>query len=178
MVGSFVRGLLITACLYALASIALHWLMGVPLFWLTGLLAGLLYGVPYLGMLIVVVLACGLVVGLGAPMPFLFVFDINPWLHALLVFLGIAGLNLFFDWVVMPRLVGRALDLRMHESLLALLIGAKVAGVWGVLLAIPLGALFKRLIRQSRASPFATEPTQSELSSPPEPDPDQPNHSK
>jgi len=71
MLVGFLKGLLITATLYTIASLGWHWLMGVPLFWLTGLLAGLLYAVPYVGMLVVVLIASGSVVVMGAPMPFL-----------------------------------------------------------------------------------------------------------
>ncbi|MFQ3612022.1 MAG: hypothetical protein SNJ72_11075, partial [Fimbriimonadales bacterium] len=62
MLVGFLKGLLMTATLYAVASVGFHWLMGVPLFWLTGLMAGLLYAVPYVGLLVVMVLAGGLVV--------------------------------------------------------------------------------------------------------------------
>lgn len=178
MLVGFLKGLLMTATLYAITSVGFHWLMGVPLFWLTGLMAGLLYAVPYVGLLIVVVVACGSVVLMGAPMPFLLFFEPSVWFHALLALVGIVGLNFVFDWLVMPRFVGQTLGLRTSESIVAMLIGAKLGGVWGAMLAVPLGALFKRLVIRSRTSPIVMKPPSSEPDRPAETEPPQPNHSK
>ncbi len=67
---------------------------------------------------------------------------------AALVFVGVV--RILEDYVIYPRLIGRHIDLPPFAVILAVLAGAEIAGVTGVLLAIPVLATAIILVRHMR----------------------------
>ena len=134
--GNYVRGQLTTnlvlAALYALGLRLVDLRLAIPI----GILTGVLALIPYLGF------ALGL-----ATAVFVAVLD---W-HGIGQVVGVCavmGLVQVLDGLVItPRIVGRSVGLSPLEVILALAAAGALLGFFGVLLAVPLGAITKRVLR-------------------------------
>lgn len=103
--------------------------IGLPSPLVLGLIAGLCEWIPLVGPLaiaILAVIAALLHAGLPATL-------------AVMLFLGV--LRIVEDYVVYPRLIGHGVHLHPLAVILAILCGAELGGVAGILLAIPLVAV-------------------------------------
>jgi predicted PurR-regulated permease PerM len=98
--------------------------LGVPFAGLLGLAAGIAEFVPMVGPLAIALVAAG-VAGVHAPLTAVWV----------LVFLGV--LRVLQDYVIYPRLIGSGVHLHPFAVILAVLAGAEIGGVVGVLLSVP-----------------------------------------
>jgi predicted PurR-regulated permease PerM len=58
------------------------------------------------------------------------------------------------DNLIAPRLLGRFIGLNPIWIFVSLLLGARIAGVSGVILAIPIAGTIKGTVEQLRLSPF------------------------
>ena len=103
-------------------------LMRVPYAATLGVAAGICESVPLLGPALVG-LGAALIAGLHKPM-------LGLWV---VVFLGV--LRVVEDYVIYPRLVGHNVHLHPLSVILAVLAGAELGGVVGVLLAVPVLAI-------------------------------------
>ncbi|MGI4789166.1 MAG: AI-2E family transporter [Janthinobacterium lividum] len=153
----YLRGLLIVCALYGVTTIAL--LYGLSIFHhsmaqyalLVGAAAGVLYAVPYLGALST------------ALVTFIVAFTAATGDHQSgLVFGGIAVavtllVNQVFDNVVTPRVVGGGVGLHPVMALFALVIGAELFGIWGMLLSVPIAGSIQAIM--FRLYPRLTQPT-------------------
>jgi predicted PurR-regulated permease PerM len=124
-VGGFFRGqLLVAAIVGVLSSLALA-LIDLP-FWLPlGLLVGFFNIIPLVGPWVggsVAVVVGGVTGGLGLAV------------KAGLVMIAVQQLDNHF---ISPKVMGRALRLHPVAVILALLAGATLGGIWGMLLAVP-----------------------------------------
>jgi predicted PurR-regulated permease PerM len=119
--------------------------IGVPYALVLGLFAGLMEVIPLVGPAIVAVVVT-----------LLSLFHSGLLAVVALVFVGIV--RLLEDYVIYPRLIGRHIDLPPFAIILAVLAGAEVAGVTGVLLAIPVLATAIILVRHLSADAAATLP--------------------
>jgi predicted PurR-regulated permease PerM len=142
---AFVRGqITVCAVLSVLYSTGL-WLSGIDLAVGIGLLAGALFIVPYLGTVVGVFLATVLC---------LMKFGIDVHLVYVALTFGIA--QAIEGWFLTPVMVGDKVGLHPLVVMIALLVGASLAGIWGMLLAIPLTAVLdvlgKEWLRFYRAS--------------------------
>jgi|GEM_PF-153735 len=126
---AFVRAQLIACGFVAVVCSLGFFSLGVPYPLLLGVLAGVFEFLPLIGPFAVLLLAGAL--DTLAPVPHLF------RLCALLGFL-----RLVQDYVVYPRLIGRGLKMHPLAVILTLLCGAELGGLTGVVLAIPVSAVF------------------------------------
>jgi predicted PurR-regulated permease PerM len=144
-VSGFVRGRIVIAGIMG-AMFAIGWIFcGVPYAITLGLLVGAMSLVPYLG-------------GIGLPLAVGFLlFDqlqLDPsmrmsWWAILLwpsvVFLIVQTVE---SYVLTPMIAGKATDLDPVTIVVAILAGGSVAGVYGMILAIPAAACGKILLRE------------------------------
>jgi len=130
---SYVRGLAAVCAFMAVASTLGFTLIGLNYPLILGALAGVCEIIPFAGF-IVAALAVGLV-GLFEA----------PWMavKGLVVYLA---LNQFLSYVVSPRLMAARMKLHPLTVMVAVLVGAKLAGVTGVILALPGVAVGKVLL--------------------------------
>lgn len=126
---AFVRAQLIACGFVAVICSLGFWLLGVPYPLLVGVIAGVLEFMPMLGPFAVLLLSAAL--DTLAP---------APHLLQLLALLG--TLRLLQDYLVYPRLMGRGVQMHPLAVILTLLCGAELAGLPGVVLAIPATAVF------------------------------------
>lgn len=143
VIAGFVRGrVTVCACMVVLYTGA-YWFAGVPAPFVIGPITGLLTLVPYAG-------------AVSAPIA-MFLMWLDPgssgyqhtwwWIvGAPLVVLAIAqGLD---DWVLTPAIQGKATDMDVPTILFASIAGGALAGVYGLLLAIPVAACVKILVEE------------------------------
>ncbi len=144
----YIRGLATAALTYGLTSMVFYWLMGAPNPVLLGVLAGVLYPIPYVGAFLIAVSSSAFTLIFGPAHPLFFLIPLAKGWHALAVVLGAMALNTLFDMLVTPRLLGGAVGLRPLASLMAIVIGASVGGVWGMMLAVPVGTTIKIIVER------------------------------
>lgn len=133
-IGGFVRGQLLVALIVGAISAFGLWAVGLDLWLILGLIAGLFNIIPFLGPWF-----SGLLAGLVA----LIVGDFRLALLVGMVFIVVQQLE---NHIITP-LVMRA-TVKLHPSLIimALLVGSSVGGFLGLVLAVPITALLRVLV--------------------------------
>lgn len=133
-VGSWVWGKVILAFIIGILTFVGMSIMGIKYAVLLGFLAGLLNFIPLIGAFIAAV-----------PAVLLALYE-SPLL-AVAVVLFYIFINAFLEsFLLMPLLMKKAVDLNPALIILVLVIGGKVAGTLGVILAIPAAAIIAVLV--------------------------------
>jgi predicted PurR-regulated permease PerM len=140
-VGHFFRGRLFIAIIMGVAFSAGWFLTNVPYWFFLGMLTGLLNIVPYLSLV-------------GWPIAILLKYlgDVTggegPGLLSVVVWPSVVyiGVQLLEGWVLTPWIQSGQTDLSAATVLLVVIIGGAVAGILGMLFAIPLAACTKILL--------------------------------
>src|SRR5438477_13194109 len=114
---------MLVAALNGLATWLLLLLLGVPNALMLGVLAGLLYSIPYLGAVMTIILVAGasFVAPGGGLNYMLMVVAANILLH-----------QIIFDQIISPRILGGHVGLHPILSIIALLIGNSLLGIMGM----------------------------------------------
>ncbi len=137
---SYVRGQLVIGLIMAVCYAVGFWFLGVPAWAGIALIAGLLNAVPYIGTVLGIVLASGFTLAAGGG-----VWDIAAVIG---VFVAVQTLE---GYVLTPRILGGRLNLHPMAVFLGLLIGGKLFGLLGFVLAIPaiaIGKVFFKFLRE------------------------------
>lgn len=133
VVGGYIRGqLTLSVLIGVLVGVGMS-IFRLPYSVLLGVLAFVLEFIPVLG-----TLTSGAICVLIALT--------QGWLIALGVLIYFILVHVFEGDVVGPRIVGKAVGLHPAVSLVALIAGAELFGVWGALLAAPLAGLIQALL--------------------------------
>jgi len=137
VLSSFVRGQ-ITVCLIlgALYSIGLL-LLKVPLALVIGISAGLANIVPYLG------LCLGI-----APALFFAFLEHQDWQHPLGVIAVFVVVQFLEGTIITPKIIGDRLGLNPVLVLLGILVFGNIFGFFGILLAVPITAILKVIVKE------------------------------
>ncbi|PID52036.1 MAG: hypothetical protein CR972_03980 [Candidatus Moraniibacteriota bacterium] len=140
--GRWVVGQLVTmvfvGVLYYIALI----ILGVPYAPVLALIGGLLEIVPYFGPIISAIPAM------------IFGFMMDP-VVGITVGVAYLGINMIENYFLIPKIMNKAVGLNPVLVILVLLIGAKIAGVIGILLAVPLAGavgLFLKDVMEQKIS--------------------------
>jgi predicted PurR-regulated permease PerM len=134
-VGGYIRGQIIIALsIGVLIGLGLT-IIGLPLGLAIGFIAGLFNIVPYLGAVIAITPAVLLAIPSGL-------------IKVILVGLVFTVVNQLESHVFAPQILSKSTDLNPISIILAILSGLALGGVLGALLAVPLVALAKLLIRK------------------------------
>lgn len=133
VLSGFIRGQIIVAvCLAILYALGLG-LSGIRFGVLIGVVAGLLFIVPYVGS----------VLGIIAATMVLLV-DFSGWGQVAAVAATFAIAQLIEGYLLTPRIVGNRVGLNQLETLIAILVGGEIAGLTGLIMAIPAWGIIKR----------------------------------
>jgi predicted PurR-regulated permease PerM len=143
----YIRGMVVAALSYGAVCMGYYWLAGAPNPVLLGVLAAILYPIPYLGSFLIALSAFGTTLLFGPSHPVFYVLTLSNFWHAVVVVVGALTINNIFDLVVTPRLLGGAVGLRPLGALIAIVIGANW-GIWGMLLAVPVATTLKIVIER------------------------------
>lgn len=130
--GAFVRGELILVCFVGTLLSLAFWLIGEPYFLVIGIFAGIVELVPVIGPLA----AGALAIGIG------FTASVGVAIGAGVAVLAVRMLE---DYVVSPRLLGRAVGLSPLFVLVSVTATGLLLGGFYVLLAIPIASLIATL---------------------------------
>jgi predicted PurR-regulated permease PerM len=130
-VGGFFRGQLLVALFVGVASSIGLWAIGLPFWLLVGMVAGIFNLVPLVGPFIGGGLAVIIALIGGEPLKAL-------W--AALVLLAVQQID---NHLISPNVMGRTVQLHPVVVMLALLVGASFAGLFGMLVIVPLVAVAK-----------------------------------
>ncbi len=134
----YLRGQATLALVMGIVVSVLMLLFGVRYSLALGLLAGVLEFVPYVGPLISVGAMVGVALFQGTN-----IFGLDPLTYAFLI-LGVGVvIQQIENSVLVPRIVGDALDLHPITVMVVALMGATLAGLLGVMLSAPVAATVK-----------------------------------
>lgn len=126
VVGGYVRGQLALSSIVGLAFGLGCWLIGLPYPLLIGILAAIMELIPLLGPV------------LGAILPVvLALFSGRLWVEVPEVLVLLALVHLIESQLLGPRIIRQQVGLHPVLSVVALMIGADLWGVWGALFAVP-----------------------------------------
>jgi predicted PurR-regulated permease PerM len=133
VVGGYIRGQLVLSTLIGLLVGLGMLALQVPFAILLGLLAFVLEFIPTVG-----TLTSGVVCILVAAT--------QSWLLALLVLAYFVIIHVLDGYIVAPRVLGKAVGLHPAISIIALIVGADLFGLWGAIFAAPLAGLLQVLL--------------------------------
>jgi len=102
-------------------------ILGIPFALPLAVLAGVLEIIPYLGPVFAAIPAV------------IIAFFVSPWLSFVVIILFVV-MHLLEGYLVVPKIMQKAVGLSPIIIIIAILIGGKLAGILGVLLAVPLTA--------------------------------------
>lgn len=138
--GGFIRGQGLAMLVIGAASGVGYWLIGLPNVLVLGVLAGLLEAIPIIGPILGVVPAVLVALPLG--------------LSSVLLVLGFAaGLQLFENNILFPRIMSKTVGISSLMSLFAVLAFGSLYGVLGALIAIPVTVVFQVLLERLIVNP-------------------------
>lgn len=132
--GGFIRGQLIQALIFAAVTAIVAWIAGLESMAAISLLAGILMLIPLIGM------------PLSLVPPVVVAFAQSPltalWVAVILLVVQQAVINL-----LMPHIMGEMVGLHPLLIILALLLGLRIGGLWGMFFAIPVaGAVYATMV--------------------------------
>ncbi|MBX6351826.1 MAG: AI-2E family transporter [Thermoflavifilum sp.] len=137
--GRYVRGQLLVMLAVFLLTYAGLLVVGMPYAFVLALIVGITNVIPYLGPF------------LGAAPGLLLALTISPWL-ALKVLIVNVVVQQCEGNLISPQIMGRTLDLHPLAIVAAVIIGGELAGVLGLVLAVPTLAVAKVVWSHVRAS--------------------------
>lgn len=151
--GSFFRGQVLLALIVATGFAVVGTVIGLPFALAMGMLAGLMEFLSSVGHTIWLVTASILAFFLGSTW-----LPIPNWLMLLIAI----GLHVLFTQIdlnyLIPRIIGRRIQLHPLAIILGIIAGASVAGVLGIVLAAPAIATARVLVRYLFANLLDAEP--------------------
>ncbi len=132
-VGSYLRGNLVRCSLVGIITGIILALVGMPFALILGMLAGLFNIIVYVGPYLAGIPAVILALTPDTPSVFLIIF----------IYVAVQAVDAF---LLVPLLLGKAVDLRPFTIIVSLLIGGQLLGIIGVILAIPVAATLKVIV--------------------------------
>jgi len=143
VLSGFIRGQIIVALSLAVLYSAGLTLTGIRFGFLIGVVAGVLFIIPYVGTMIGIVASAVVLI-----------VDFSGWGQVFGVAATFAIAQAIEGYVLTPRIVGNRVGLNQLETLVAILVGGEAAGFVGMVLAIPGGGILKKsftlFLRSSR----------------------------
>ncbi|MGH2492938.1 MAG: AI-2E family transporter [Candidatus Limnocylindria bacterium] len=132
--GGFIRGSLILGAIYGIATLVMLVFLGVPYAGVLALVSGLTMIIPFFGPII-------------AMIPVLAVTFVGAADRLLVVFILILAIQQVLLNVIGPRIMSRSIGIHPIFVFLAILLGARLAGFWGVVLAMPIAGIVNTFAR-------------------------------
>jgi len=129
-VGGFISGQFVLCLFVGVATSVVLALSRSQYALLLGMLTGLLYAIPYLG--IFVALLIGGMLGL-----------LQSWTEAIITLVVIFGVTRVADLVLVPKVMAQSVGISPMAIIFAIFAGGELFGIWGLVLAIPAAAIFK-----------------------------------
>ncbi len=135
IIADFLRGQFIICLLLAFFYSLGFVLIGIDLALVLGIVSGLLWIIPYVG--------TGLAIVGGVTMALV---NYGDLLHPAYVIIWISLVQVLESYIITPRVVGGKVGVHPIVYIIALIVGAKLFGLLGMLIAIPAAAMIKVLL--------------------------------
>jgi len=133
VVGGYIRGqIIMSTCMGVMQFIGMS-ILGVPYAPLIGALAFFLEFIPDIGTIVTGFVA--VVIALTV-----------SWQLALVTLIYTIIVDCIEGYVLSPRIIGRAVEIKPVVSLLAMIAGSELFGIWGAILAAPTMGLIQALV--------------------------------
>jgi predicted PurR-regulated permease PerM len=133
VVGGYIRGqIIMSTCMGVMQFLGMT-ILGVPYAALIGALAFILEFIPDIGTIITGFVA--VVIALTV-----------SWQLALITLIYTIIVDCIEGYVLSPRIIGRAVEIKPVVSLLAMIAGSELFGIWGAILAAPTMGLIQALV--------------------------------
>jgi predicted PurR-regulated permease PerM len=129
---AFLRGQLLLALILAIVTAGVFGAVGVPYAWVMGILAGILAFIPNIGQVVAAVPPILLAYFQGSNF-----LPMNNLGFAILVAAVYVVINLAYNNVLVPLLLGESLKLHPLVIMIAAIVGGLIGGILGMLLAAP-----------------------------------------
>lgn len=130
----WIQGQLVLAVIMGLLVGIVLWAAGIPYALIFGLLAGFLELIPVIGPIV-------------AAIPAIIVaFFVSPY-HGVGILLFYIVINQLENHILIPKIMQKVVGLHPVVVIFAMLIGAKLAGIIGILLAVPVATIVSVFIR-------------------------------
>ncbi len=139
--GNYLRGQFMDALIFGALSMVSLWLLHVKYFVAIGLFAGLANLIPFLGP-----------VAGAAPAVIIAVIDSGNLMQAVYVLLAFAAMKLIDDSLIQPIVVARSVDMHPLVVLMAVIVGGRLFGILGMLLAVPAVGFLKVVLSEGVAT--------------------------
>lgn len=131
-IGGFFRGQFLVALFVGVASaLVLTWPVGLPFAVLVGLVAGIFNLIPLIGPFLATIPA--IILGVTSDRP-------SKALYAVIALLVVQQID---NHIISPNVMGRTVSLHPITVMLGLLVGGTAAGIFGMLVTIPIIAIAK-----------------------------------
>jgi predicted PurR-regulated permease PerM len=155
---AYFRGQLILMLVIGVLTWLGTWMLGLRGAFALGVIAGVLELIPNLGPILAAIPAVIVALIQGST-----VLPVSNWVFALIIIGFYILMQQFENSFVVPRVLGGAVDLHPLIVMVGVLVGANVAGIIGALLAAPIIATGREIIRYLYrkilgAPPFPPEP--------------------
>jgi predicted PurR-regulated permease PerM len=131
--GGFLRGQLLLAVVYGLGTAAVMAAAGLDYVLVASVFAGAAMLIPFIGQVLALVPPLGIALLLQPARLW--------WVLLLLV-----GLQLFLINVVSPRVMSQTVGIHPLLVLVAVLVGGKLAGVWGAVFGVPIAGVLVAMV--------------------------------
>ncbi len=130
VIGGFVFGQIVLCLFVGITTWIVLTIAGSQYALLLGALSGVLYALPFLGLIVSVVL--GVLLG-----------SLQGWTMAIITAITIAVVSKIADIILVPKVMGESVGVSPMAVIFAIFAGGELFGVWGLVLAIPAAALVK-----------------------------------
>ncbi|HLZ28309.1 MAG TPA: AI-2E family transporter [Chloroflexota bacterium] len=145
VLGRYLRGQLVLIILMSTVTFCLlEWAFRLPYALWIGILTGILEVIPLIGPITAGVIACTVGFSQGGPT------------EAAALAIMYVILRQVEDQLVMPIIVGRAVHVHPLVTIFAVLTGERIAGILGMILAVPIAAAIKVVLDHAYPKPMPT----------------------
>ncbi|MUK87017.1 AI-2E family transporter [Ornithinibacillus sp. L9] len=127
--GNYIRGQLIVCLFVSLTSYVIFYFLGLKYALLLAIIMGITNFIPYFGPIIGAIPAIGIALTMSGKL-------------VLFVIISIFVIQLIESNLLQPYIVGKSVSIHPVAIIFALLLGGKVGGVLGMILAVPLLTIF------------------------------------
>lgn len=129
VIGGYVRGQVVLSLIVGTAFGVGTWLIGLPYPLVLGLVAAIMEFIPLLGPV------------LGAILPLVMAAFSHPLVEVPEVLVLLGAVHLLESQILAPRIIRSQMGLHPVLSVVALMIGAELKGIWGAVFAVPVAGI-------------------------------------
>ena len=135
--GSYIRGQLMVSTVIGTLSVIAMFILHIPYFFIIGVIAGLANMIPYFGPWV------GAMPGITVAF-----METGSMGSVVAVIIAFAVIQLLDNVLVSPLIVSRSVQIHPLLVILVLLVGSSLAGILGMLIAVPVFAVIQVIIRE------------------------------